>query len=53
MKIRTESFTFRHRAVVIVVGVTLGPLSLLYTIYMARRLKQREQHDLTLSAHAK
>ena len=40
MKIRTEFFSFRNRVVVIVVGVTLGALSLLYTIDMARRLKQ-------------
>ena len=31
MKIRTEFFSFRNRVVVIVVGVTLGALSLLYT----------------------
>ena len=41
MKIRTEFFSFRNRVVVIVVGVTLGALSLLYTNDMARRLRRR------------
>ena len=53
MKIRTEFFSFRNRVVVIVVGVTLGALSLLYTNDMARRLKEKEQHDVALRAHAK
>ena len=52
MKIRTEFFSFRNRVVVIVVGVTLGALSLLYTNDMARRLKEKEQHDVALWAHA-
>ena len=52
MKIRTEFFSFRNRVVVIVVGVALGALSLLYTNDMARRLKEKEQHDVALWAHA-
>ena len=52
MKIRTEFFSFRNRVVVIVVGVTLGALSLLYTNDMARRLQEKEQHDVALWAHA-
>lgn len=46
MKIRTEFFSFRNRVVVIVVGVTLGAVSLLYTNNMAQRLKWKEQHDV-------
>ena len=42
MKIRTEFFSFRNRVVVIVVGVTLGALSLLYTNDMARLLSRGE-----------
>ncbi|MDE6070361.1 MAG: HAMP domain-containing histidine kinase, partial [Alistipes sp.] len=34
------------------VGVLLGALSLLYTNNMAQRLKQKEQHDVALWAHA-
>ena len=52
MKIRTEFFSFRNRVVVIVVGVTLGAVSLLYTNNMAQRLKWKEQHDVALWAHA-
>ena len=52
MKIRTEFFSFRNRVVVIVGGVTLGALALLYTNDMARRLKEKEQHDVALWAHA-
>ena len=52
MKISTKYFSFRNRVVVIVVGVTLGALSLLYTNDMARRLREKEQHDVALWAHA-
>lgn len=45
-------FSFRNRVVVIVVGILLGTLSLLYTNNMARRLKEKEQHDVELWAHA-
>lgn len=51
MKVR-KFFTFRNRIVVIVVGVLLGGLSLLYTNDMAFRLKEKEQHDVSLWAHA-
>ena len=52
MKLRSEFFSFRNRVVVIVVGVTLGAVSLLYTNNMAQRLKEKEQHDVALWAHA-
>lgn len=51
MKVR-KFLTFRNRIVVIVVGVLLGGLSLLYTNDMAFRLKEKEQHDVALWAHA-
>ncbi len=44
--------SFRNRVVVIVVGVLLGALSLLYTNNMATRLREKEQHDVVLWAHA-
>ncbi len=51
MKLR-KIFSFRNRVVVILVGVVLGGLSLLYTNDLARRLKEKEQHDVALWAHA-
>lgn len=52
MKIRRDIFSFRNRLVVIIVGVVLGALSLIYTNDMARRLREKEQHDVALWAHA-
>lgn len=52
MKISRNIFSFRNRMVVIIVGLTLGALSLLYTNNMAGRLKQKEQHDVSLWVHA-
>lgn len=52
MKFRRDIFSFRNRVVVIVVGILLGSISLLYTNDMARRLKEKEQHDVALWAHA-
>ena len=52
MKLSTKYFSFRNRLVGIVVGVTLGAMSLLYTNNMAQRLKWKEQHDVALWAHA-
>jgi len=52
MKFRRDIFSFRNRVVVIVVGIALGAMSLLYTNDMARRLKEKEQHDVALWAHA-
>lgn len=52
MKLTPKIFSFRNRVVVIVVGVALGAVSLLYTNNMARRLKEKEQHDVALWAHA-
>ena len=42
MKIRRDIFSFRNRVVVIIVGVSLGMVSLLYTNNMAKRLKEKE-----------
>ncbi len=44
--------SFRNRIVVITIGVLLGGLSLLYTNDMAFRLKEKEQHDVAMWAHA-
>ncbi len=52
MKLRRDIFSFRNRVVVICVGVALGAISLIYTNNMARRLKEKEQHDVALWAHA-
>ena len=52
MKIRRDIFSVRNRVVVIIVGVSLGMVSLLYTNNMAKRLKEKEQHDVALWAHA-
>ena len=52
MKFHAQKFAFRNRLVVIVIGVLLGVLSLLYTNDMARKLKEKEQHDVALWAHA-
>lgn len=52
MKLRRDIFSFRNRVVVIIVGVLLGTLSIIYTNKMARRLKEKEQHDVALWAHA-
>lgn len=52
MKIRPFSFSYRNRVMVIVAGVLLGGLSLFATSKMARHLKEKEQHDVTLWAHA-
>ncbi len=51
MKIH-RMLSFRNRVVIIVIGVLLGGLSLFYTNDLARRLKEKEQHDVTLWAHA-
>lgn len=52
MKLRRNIFSFRNRVVVIIVGVSLGALSIIYTNQMAQRLKEKEQHDVALWAHA-
>ena len=44
-------FSFRSRVAVIVAGILLGALSLFYTNNMARRLREKEQHDVALWAH--
>ena len=51
-KLRRNRFSFRNRVVVIIVGITLGAVSLLYTNNMARKLREKEQHDVVLWAHA-
>lgn len=45
-------FSFRNRVMVITVGVVLGMVSLFYMNDMARRLREKEQHDVALWAHA-
>ena len=45
-------FSFRNRVMVITVGVVLGVMSLFYMNDMARRLREKEQHDVALWAHA-
>lgn len=52
MKIRRDLFSFRNRVVVIVVGIALGCMSLFFTSKMAQRLREKEQHDVSLWAHA-
>ncbi len=52
MKFRRDLLSFRNRVVVIAVGIALGGLSLLFTSQMAQRLKEKEQHDVGLWAHA-
>ncbi|EKC56724.1 Histidine kinase-, DNA gyrase B-, and HSP90-like ATPase, partial [human gut metagenome] len=52
MKLAHTIFSFRNRLVIIIVGISLGAVSLLYTNNMARRLKEKEQHDVVLWAHA-
>lgn len=47
-----KTLSFRNRIVLIVVGVLLGGISLIYTNNMAKRLKEKEQHDVTLWAYA-
>lgn len=45
-------FSFRSRIAFIAVGVILGVLSLLYTNSLARTLREKEQHNVALWAHA-
>lgn len=47
-----RSLSFRNRIVIICAGLAIGAVSLLYTNNMARRLKDKEQHDVELWAHA-
>ena len=44
--------TFRKRIVIIVIGVVLVAASLLFTNDMARRLREKEQHEVSLWVHA-
>lgn len=48
----SKILSFRKRVVVIILGALLGGLSLLYTNNLAFRLKEKEQHDVALWAHA-
>ncbi len=52
MKVNRDIFSFRNRLVVISIGIAIGTVSLLYTNHMAQRLKEKEQHDVSLWAHA-
>lgn len=52
LKFNLRSLSFRNRIVIICAGVAIGAMSLLYTNNMARRLRDKEQHDVELWAHA-
>lgn len=46
LKLGRKILSFRKRIVAIVVGVTMVTLSLLFTNDMARRLREKEQHEV-------
>lgn len=52
MKFKGDIFSFRNRVIIIVAGLVLGALSLLYTNDMAKRLGEKERHDVSLWAKA-
>ena len=52
LKLGRKILSFRKRIVAIVVGVTMVTLSLLFTNDMARRLREKEQHEVALWVHA-
>ncbi len=45
-------FSFRNRVVAIAIGAAIVTMSLLFTNDMARRLREKEQHDVELWARA-
>ena len=49
---KLRKLTFRNRIVIICAGLAIGVMSLLYTNRMARHLREKEQHDVELWAHA-
>ncbi len=51
-KLGGKILSFRKRIIAIVIGVMLVTVSLLFTNDMARRLREKEQHEVTLWVHA-
>ena len=49
MKRIRRILSFRNRVVAIVIGAAIVAVSLLFTNDMARRLREKEQHDEALS----
>ena len=47
------TLSFRNRIVVIAVGMVICLLSLVYTNRMAHDLREKEQHDVEVWAHAR
>ena len=45
-------FSFRHRVVIIVLGLAIGTSSLLFTDHMAQRLRDKEQNEVALWSYA-
>ena len=50
--LRRYTLSFRNRVVLIVVGLVICLFSLFYTHRMARDLREKEQHDVAVWAHA-
>ncbi len=47
-----NTLTYRNRVVIIIIGLLLGMVSLYFTSNMARRLKEKEKHEVELWAYA-
>lgn len=47
-----SKFTFQRRVIIIVLGLAIGTTSLLFTNHMARLLRDKEQHEVTLWSYA-
>ena len=52
MKRLSKIFTFRHRMIVIILGLILACGSLFFTSKMAQTLREKEQHDVQIWAMA-
>lgn len=50
--LRKPAMSFRHRVVIIVLGLAIGTSSLLFTADMARQLRQKEQYEVSLWSYA-
>ena len=51
-KIPHRIFSFRHRVVIIILGMIIGISSLFFTDRMAQQLRQKEQNEVTLWSFA-